>query len=82
VPLVIAGSSEDKPEVIARLRRTGAAIDLGTATPEPEAIRVAVLRVLSDRSFRAAASEMAQQAVEAGGAVKAAERIEALIQSS
>lgn len=82
VPLVTAGSSEDKPEVIARLRRTGAAIDLGTATPEPEAIRVAVRRVLSDSSFRAAASEMAQQALEAGGAVKAAEWIEALIESS
>ncbi len=80
VPMITAGESEDKPEVCARLQRTGASIDLGTATPEPEAIRAAVRRMLKEPSFRAAAAALAQEAAEAKGAVGAVDAIEAVLQ--
>lgn len=52
IPLVIAGQSEDKIEVSARLAWTGAAINLATDTPGPEAIRAAVSAVDSDPGYR------------------------------
>jgi MGT family glycosyltransferase len=75
VPLVTAGSGEDKPEVCARLRRTGASLDLDTAHPQPTAIRAAVQEVLTDPSYRAAAQALAAQMAAAGGAAEAARRI-------
>ena len=80
IPMVTAGESEDKPEVCARLQRTGASIDLGTANPEPAAIRAAVRRVLDEPAFREAARALAREASEAGGAVGAAKAIEAVLQ--
>lgn len=79
IPMITAGESEDKPEVCARLQRTGAAIDLATANPAPAAIRAAVRRVLDEPSFRAAATALAREAAEAGGAVGAVDAIEAVL---
>jgi MGT family glycosyltransferase len=79
VPMVTAGESEDKPEVCARLQGTGASIDLGTANPEPAAIREAVQQVLADPAFQAAAGALAKDAAEAGGAVAAVDAIEAVL---
>ena len=78
--MVTAGESEDKPEVCARLQRTGASIDLGTAHPAPAAIRAAVRRVLDEPDFRAAANALAREAADAGGALGAADAIEAVLQ--
>jgi UDP:flavonoid glycosyltransferase YjiC (YdhE family) len=58
VPLVIAGDTEDKPEVAARVRRCGAGIQLRTGTPSPRRIRSAVQRVLHDPTYRRNASLM------------------------
>jgi MGT family glycosyltransferase len=52
VPLVIAGDSEDKPEVAARVHWTGTGIDLRSGKPAPAQIARAVRRVLSDPSYR------------------------------
>ena len=79
IPMVTAGESEDKPEVCARLQRTGASIDLGTANPAPAAIRSAVRRVLNEPGFRAAANALAREASDAGGAVGAVDAIESVL---
>jgi UDP:flavonoid glycosyltransferase YjiC (YdhE family) len=55
VPLVVAGDSEDKPEVAARVRWSGAGIDLRSGKPAPAAIAAAVRRILADPSFRSRA---------------------------
>jgi UDP:flavonoid glycosyltransferase YjiC (YdhE family) len=64
VPLVVAGDSEDKPEVAARVRWSGAGIDLRSGRPKPDKVAAAVRRVLSEPSFTAQArrlqSEIAQ----------------------
>jgi UDP:flavonoid glycosyltransferase YjiC (YdhE family) len=52
VPLVVAGNSEDKPEVAARVRWSGAGIDLRTGKPSPARIAQAVRRVLAVPSYR------------------------------
>jgi MGT family glycosyltransferase len=52
VPLAVAGTTEDKPEVAARVAWTGAGINLHTATPTEEAIRDAVRRLLTDEDIR------------------------------
>ncbi|GAA1987175.1 nucleotide disphospho-sugar-binding domain-containing protein [Kitasatospora viridis] len=52
VPLVVAGATEDKPEVAARVQWAGAGVDLRTGRPEPAAIAGAVDRVLGDAAHR------------------------------
>jgi len=52
VPLVVAGRTEDKPEVAARVAYFGAGIDLRTGTPTAAAVRRAVREVLGNVSFR------------------------------
>ena len=52
VPLVVAGDSEDKPEVAARVQWTGAGINLHTGRPSPAMVAHAVRRVLGRDSYR------------------------------
>nr|WP_294696555.1 nucleotide disphospho-sugar-binding domain-containing protein [uncultured Friedmanniella sp.] len=61
VPLIVAGDSEDKPEVAARVAWTRTGIDLRTGQPEPRAIREAVDRVLTDPTYRARATQLAAE---------------------
>ena len=58
VPLVVAGNTEDKPEVAARVAWSGAGIDLKTGTPTPKAIRTAVRDVLGDGRYLRRAREL------------------------
>ena len=58
VPLVVAGNTEDKPEVAARVAWTGAGVDLKTGTPSPRAIRAAVRKVLGDGRYLRAARNL------------------------
>ncbi len=59
VPLVIAGGSEEKPEIAARIAWSGAGIDLRTGRPAPAAIRAAVRRVLDEPTIRTRSRELA-----------------------
>jgi len=56
-PLVVAGNTEDKPEVAARVAWTGAGVNLKTGDPTAHAVRAAVREVLNnDRYLRSARS--------------------------
>jgi UDP:flavonoid glycosyltransferase YjiC (YdhE family) len=63
VPLVVAGDSEDKPEVAARVRWSGAGIDLRTGRPSPSQVAEAVRRVVGHPGYaeRAGALQSAIQ---------------------
>ncbi|MFS0853488.1 glycosyltransferase [Microbacterium sp. 179-I 3D4 NHS] len=52
VPLVVAGQTEDKVEVAARIGWSGAGVNLRTSTPSPAQVGDAVARVLGDTGFR------------------------------
>lgn len=52
VPLVVAGDTEDKPEVAARVEYFGAGVNLRTGTPAASEVRHAVRDVLGTPAFR------------------------------
>jgi UDP:flavonoid glycosyltransferase YjiC (YdhE family) len=58
VPLVVAGDSEDKPEVAARVRWSGTGIDLRTGKPTKDKLAAAVRRVLARPSYARRAREL------------------------
>ncbi len=58
VPLVVAGDSEDKPEVAARVQWSGAGINLHTGRPSVAMVARAVRRVLSRPSYRVRAQAL------------------------
>jgi MGT family glycosyltransferase len=61
VPLVVAGDTEDKPEVAARVGWSGAGVNLRTGSPAPEQVQSAVMRLLSHDSYRVRAEELAAE---------------------
>ncbi len=52
VPLVVAGTTEEKPEIAARVAWSGAGINLKTKTPSPKQVRAAVRDVLANDRYR------------------------------
>lgn len=52
IPLVVAGTTEDKREVTAHVRWSGVGVNLRTDRPTPKAIAAAVRRVLREPTFR------------------------------
>ena len=78
IPLVVAGSDLDKPEVAARVAWTGAGINLHTGRPTSARVGSAVARVLTEPGFRAASSGVADELEALGGVSRAADLIENL----
>jgi UDP:flavonoid glycosyltransferase YjiC (YdhE family) len=72
VPLVVAGATEEKPEVAARVAWSGTGIDLRTGSPAPVVVRAAVQRVLTEPSYAARARALARTAPTALAAERAA----------
>ncbi|KAH7160629.1 hypothetical protein EDB81DRAFT_713331, partial [Dactylonectria macrodidyma] len=61
VPMVLAGESEDKPEIAMRGAWSGVAVNLRTGRPSPAAVRAAVEQVLADDSFKARVQEVRRE---------------------
>jgi UDP:flavonoid glycosyltransferase YjiC (YdhE family) len=61
LPLVVAGDSEDKPEVAARVQSSDAGINLHTGRPSPATAARAVRRALDRRSYRRQARALAAE---------------------
>jgi UDP:flavonoid glycosyltransferase YjiC (YdhE family) len=79
VPIVAAGSHEDKPEVIARIAWAGVGRRIKTETPTPAAIRRAVRAVLDNRRYRHAAARMAEHMAATRGVHRLAEIVDQLV---
>jgi MGT family glycosyltransferase len=77
VPLVVAGRSEDKPEVAARVAWSGAGIDLGTNKPKPEAVRAAVRKLLDEPRYAERARALAAEYARYDATALAVEAVEA-----
>ena len=60
VPLVVAGNTEDKPEVAARVEHFGVGVNLHTGTPTVGDVRRAVRTVLNDASYGETAARLGQ----------------------
>ncbi len=59
-PVVVAGTTEDKPATAARVTYSGVGLDLSTDRPAPEQIRDAVRTVLSDPGYKERVAAMQQ----------------------
>ncbi|WP_439659978.1 nucleotide disphospho-sugar-binding domain-containing protein [Lentzea sp. HUAS TT2] len=81
VPLVVAGATEDKPEVAARVERSGAGVNLRTSAPSAKAIKAAVREVLYGGSFRLRARELAAEYRLHDAGVLSADHVEQLAQA-
>lgn len=78
VPLVVAGTTEDKPEVAARVEWSGAGINLRTKRPTPDQIRDAVRATLRDGRYRDHARRLQADALALDPAARAADLVERL----
>lgn len=67
IPLVVAGQTEDKVEVSARVGWSGAGVDLHTNEPTPAQLAAAVARVRSEPGFRQRAAAIAAEMATAPG---------------
>lgn len=79
VPLVVAGTTEDKPEVAARVAWSGAGINLRTSTPSADAVRRAVRRIIQEGSFRQHAKRLAGEFAAYDAVARGTSSIEALV---
>lgn len=79
VPLVVAGGSEEKPEIAARVAWCGAGIDLRSGRPSPKKIRAAVARLRAEPAFKARVTELAAEMARHDAATRGAELVEELI---
>lgn len=79
VPLICAGTSEDKKDTAARMVSVGAGIDLGTDTPSKDQIEAAVKEVLADETYRSNAARAGQELNSLGGAQRACGLLEDMI---
>jgi zeaxanthin glucosyltransferase len=78
VPLVIAPIRHDQPVTAAQVVRAGAGIRVRFARVRAEQLRAAITTVLDDPAYRHAARRVSQSFAAAGGAARAAERLEQL----
>lgn len=78
VPLVVAGRTEDKAEVSARVAWSGVGVDLRTDRPSPAAVRDAVREVLATPAYAERARLLAATAPAERAAARAAELLAAL----
>jgi MGT family glycosyltransferase len=79
VPLVVAGNTEDKPEVAARVAWSSAGIDLRTGTPTAKAIRHAVREVLGNGSYLCRARELEAAYAQRDGVAEIAALIDEVV---
>lgn len=79
IPLVIAGATEDKMEVAARVEYCGAGINLRKLKPTPQEVRQAVVEVQSDPSYRTAARRVQADFAKYDAPTMAIEFIEELL---
>lgn len=79
IPVIIAGATEDKMEVAARLENSGAGINLRKRKPHPKDIKKAVMKILSDSSYKKRAMELKKEYAKYDAPTLAVELIEDLV---
>jgi UDP:flavonoid glycosyltransferase YjiC (YdhE family) len=78
IPCVVAGETEDKREVAARVQWSGAGVNLRRQRPSPKAIREGVKEVLGNPVYRENAERIKADFAKYDAPLRAAELLEAL----
>lgn len=79
VPMVVAGTTEDKKEVTAHVGWSGTGINMRTDRPSPRAVAQAVARVLNEPAFRERTLALQAQTANRKAAETAADLLEELV---
>lgn len=79
VPLILAGTTEDKMDTAVRVVSVGAGINLLQEMPSIEDMRSAVRDILTDEKYAKNAAEIGKQLNSLGGAEKACHLLEKLV---
>lgn len=79
VPMIVAGGSEEKPEIAARVAWSGTGINLRTRRARPAKVRAALKRILAEPQFRDRAGAVAVEMARHDAPREAADLIEQLI---
>jgi MGT family glycosyltransferase len=79
VPLVVAGNTEDKPEVAARVEWFGAGVNLHTGVPTAAMVRRAVRQILEDDAYRTAARNLQHAYARRDGVAEIADLVDEVI---
>lgn len=82
VPIVVAGQTEEKKEVSARVSWSGAGIDLKTDSPSSTAVAAAVRNVLSKTGYRERATAISREVVSSPGVAGLEAVIDNLLQTT
>jgi MGT family glycosyltransferase len=78
VPVAVAGDTEEKPEIAARVAYSGAGLNLKTGKPSARAVGRAVRRLLDDAKLRGRARELAAEYARYDALTLAVQHIEAV----
>jgi UDP:flavonoid glycosyltransferase YjiC (YdhE family) len=78
VPLVVAGDSEEKPELVARVNWSGVGVGMRTQRPGRLELRESVRRVLAEPGFAACAAAMQAEMGRHDGPERAVDLLERL----
>jgi UDP:flavonoid glycosyltransferase YjiC (YdhE family) len=78
VPILSAGSTEDKADLAARVGWSGVGIGMRAHYAKPAKLRAAVRRLLDEDAFRARAAQVADEMAAYDGPARASELVEAL----
>ena len=78
MPLVQAGSTEEKAEIGARVRWSGVGVRIRATRPSPRRLRAAVREVLHEPAYAAAAARMGVELRQHDAAQEAAVLVERL----
>ena len=81
IPLVVAGGTEDKMEVAARVEWSGAGINLRKQRPSPQEVRDAVKEVLTNPTYRENARRIQADFAEHDAPTRAVELLETLVRT-
>ena len=81
IPLVLAGETEDKMEVAARVEWTGAGTNLRKQRPSPDQVRSAVQEVLANPRYRENAEAIQADFAKYDALTRASEVLESLARS-
>jgi MGT family glycosyltransferase len=82
VPLVIAGETEEKPEIAARVAWGGVGINLKTGRPSEKKIKNAVRKILHNPSYKKKAEQLQAEYERYNGPQRSANLIEHLIEQN
>ena len=78
VPILQAGTTEEKSEIGARIQWSGVGLRLGTTRPKPSKIIAAVRRLRTEPSFKAAAAVVQREMAEHNASTEGADLLERL----